>query len=158
MDKERTALRRLLRVTAEKPKGDIARRREVAGRVGGSADYLYQIATGIKLKSGKTRTVGRELRVALDREYPGWLDQIPSPAPATDKPLLSVAPAPVTLTMALEVLGIALAADMQPDQRAELAEAMSAWVRYAGKERYRATVSELLAAPASPTQKRLAAG
>lgn len=72
-------------------------------------------------------------------------------------PGFSVDPPAITLAAALKQVGIALAVKMPADQRAELAEAMSAWVRYAGKERYRATVSELLAAPASPTQKRLAA-
>lgn len=34
---------------------------------------LYQIASGRRLKSGKPKGVGRQLREKLERHYPGWL-------------------------------------------------------------------------------------
>ena len=66
MDHEVTALKRLI--------GDsVATRVEVADRLDYNEQTLYQIANGIKLKSGKPRAVGRALREALDKHYPGWL-------------------------------------------------------------------------------------
>lgn len=54
--------------------GDTARRRmEVAAKIGANEQTLYQIANGIPLKSGKARSVGRELRAKLDEHYPSWL-------------------------------------------------------------------------------------
>lgn len=133
-------------------------RRDIATAAGVRApsvsDWFNGKTASLKLRPaiGASRAWGCDaLWLGEGIGLPQWADVIaPTATPDT-------APA-ITLAAALEVVGIALAADMQPDQRAELAESMSAWVRYAGKERYRATVSELLAAPASPTQKRLAAG
>lgn len=51
---------------------------------------------------------------------------------------------PMALPQALEVLGQALAFGLPDKQRAELAEALSAWARYEGRARYRETVAELL--------------
>lgn len=77
---------------------------------------------------------------------------------STDNPSLSVAPTAITrdqaLASALEVIGQALAVEMPPDHRAELADALSAWAKYAGRDRYRATVAELLVVPAAPPAKR----
>lgn len=53
-------------------------------------------------------------------------------------------PRPPSLAEALEVVGMALAREMPECTRAELAEALSAWARYAGRDRYRQTVTELL--------------
>ena len=50
-----------------------ARRREVAKKIGASEQGLYQIVNGIPLKSGKLRSVGRDLRAKLDQHYPTWL-------------------------------------------------------------------------------------
>lgn len=88
------------------------------------------------------------------------LPELPTPHPPEDA---LAPPGPpsghqVTLAQALGVLGQALAMDMPADQRAELAEALSAWARYAGRDRYRETVGELLAAPPAPPEKRRASG
>lgn len=53
-------------------------------------------------------------------------------------------PRPPSLAAALEVVGMALAREMPERTRAEVAEALSAWARYAGRDRYRQTVTELL--------------
>jgi hypothetical protein len=50
-----------------------ARRREVAKKIGASEQGLYQIVNGIPLKSGKPRSIGRDLRAKLDQHYPNWL-------------------------------------------------------------------------------------
>jgi hypothetical protein len=84
MDHEVTALKRLI--------GDsVATRVEVADKLGYNEQTLYQIANGIKLKSGKLRAVGRALREALDKHYPGWLaasdfDMLASAPPAATAP------------------------------------------------------------------------
>lgn len=44
----------------------------VAEAIHANEQTLYQITSGIPLKSGKPRTVGRDLRERLDRAYPGW--------------------------------------------------------------------------------------
>jgi len=51
---------------------DAKRRIEVADTIGVNEQTLYQIARGIKLKSGQPRGVGRKLRAALDAHYPNW--------------------------------------------------------------------------------------
>lgn len=69
-------------------------------------------------------------------------------------------PAPnaeASLAQALEVMGLALAVEMSSERRAELAEALSAWARYAGRARYRETVAELLAPTEARPEKRQAA-
>lgn len=53
----------------------------VADRLGVNEQTLYQIAAGIKLRSGKPRGVGRQLRELLDQHYPGWLTLEPISAP-----------------------------------------------------------------------------
>jgi len=50
-----------------------ARRREVAKKLGASEQGLYQIVNGIPLKSGKLRSVGRDLRAKPDHHFPDWL-------------------------------------------------------------------------------------
>lgn len=49
----------------------------VGTTIGANPKTLYQIATGIRLKSGRPRGVGRDLREKLQRHYPDWL-QIPT--------------------------------------------------------------------------------
>lgn len=47
---------------------------QVVGNViGANWRSLYQIVSGRKLRSGRTKGVGRELREKLERHYPGWL-------------------------------------------------------------------------------------
>lgn len=50
-----------------------ARRQEVAEILGVNEQTLYQIIKGIKLESGRSRTVGRKLREKLDKHFPDWL-------------------------------------------------------------------------------------
>lgn len=59
-----------------------ARRQEVAERLEVNEQTLYQIIKGIKLESGRPRTVGRELREKLDRHFPGWATTDEEAAPA----------------------------------------------------------------------------
>jgi hypothetical protein len=44
----------------------------VANAIHANEQTLYQILTGVPLRSGKKRTVGRDLRERLDRHFPGW--------------------------------------------------------------------------------------
>jgi transcriptional regulator with XRE-family HTH domain len=66
--------------------------------------------------------------------------------------------APLALQQALEVLGQALARGMPDKQRTELAEALSTWARYEGRDTYRTTVTALLAEPSAMPDKRQANG
>ena len=50
----------------------------VAAQINCNPRTLYQIVAGIKLKSGKPRGVGRDLREKLERHYPGWLHEPPT--------------------------------------------------------------------------------
>lgn len=64
-----------------------ARRQEVADRLGVNEQTLYQIIKGIKLESGRARTVGRHLREKLDAEFPGWFtEDITDTAPPAPDP------------------------------------------------------------------------
>lgn len=45
----------------------------VAERIKAHPQTLYQIVSGIKLGSGRARSVGPDLRGRLDLHYPGWL-------------------------------------------------------------------------------------
>lgn len=49
-------------------------RAAVADAIHANEQTLYQILSGVPLKSGKARTVGRDLRERLDRAFPGWMD------------------------------------------------------------------------------------
>lgn len=144
MDREREALRHLLGVSAEKPKGDIERRRHVARQTGFSPDYLYQIAAGIRLKSGKVRNVGRDLREQLDLRFPGWL--------TLSEPVEAGAQAELpNLAAALSVVVDALAA-VPESQRDELGQVLQLLAR-TGSPLYRQRLTELLglSAPAQST-------
>lgn len=85
MDPAVAALKRLLGDSTE-------RRQQVADVIGFNEQTLYQVANGIKLKSGKVRGVGRKMREALDAHYPGWRDPS-APGPATPVPQLKLATA-----------------------------------------------------------------
>lgn len=86
------ALRRLIG-------GSASRRAEVASRCGVNEQYLYQLARGLPLSSGRPRRIGRDLREALDRHYPGWMGEAP-PVQAEQRPALETA-----LPVVLEALG-----------------------------------------------------
>jgi hypothetical protein len=75
------ALRRLIG-------GSAARRVEIATKCGVNEQYLYQLARGLPLASGRPRRVGRDLREALDRHYPGWMAYA-APAPGAPPPALA---------------------------------------------------------------------
>lgn len=63
----------LTRLCGGKGRSAAARRAEVADQLGVNEQTLYQIVNGVKLTSGRERTVGRALREKLDRHFPGWL-------------------------------------------------------------------------------------
>jgi hypothetical protein len=56
-------------------------RKAVADKSQVNDQTLYQIETGVLLKSGKPRGVGRALAEKLDRAYPGWRTPSAEPAP-----------------------------------------------------------------------------
>lgn len=64
-DPEIEALRQLIEST---PGG----RKAVAARIHANEQTLYQILSGVTLASGRPRSVGRDLRDRLDREFPDW--------------------------------------------------------------------------------------
>lgn len=140
MDAAVIALSRLIGDTTE-------RRMEVADAIGFNEQTLYQITRGIKLKSGKTRTVGRKLREALDRCYPDWLDstvdQIAAPKPCQLMP---------NLAQALEVIGSAMAMPMADDVRDDLAHALSNLAKRRGLQRDQMQVLALL--QSAPEKRR----
>ena len=143
MDKTVIALRALI------GGDDVKKRQEVADAIDANEQYLYQIARGIPLPSGKPRTVGRQLREKLDAKFPGWLDASTDEAPvaaATAEP-----PAP-TLAQALEVLGIELARELPDDVREDLADALAKLARRKGTHRDQLEVARLLTTtPSSDT-------
>lgn len=51
-------------------------RKTVAKLAGSSDQSLYQIIEGVPLKSGRRRTVGRDLQERLSAAFPGWDAQI----------------------------------------------------------------------------------
>lgn len=53
-------------------------RHAVAAAIGANEQTLYQILAGIPLRSGRPRTVGRDLREKLDKAFPGWFDETES--------------------------------------------------------------------------------
>lgn len=88
----------LTRLCGGKGRAAAARRAEVADQLGVNEQSLYQIVSGVKLSSGRERTVGRELREKLDRHFPGWLT-------AEDAAQVSAAPNPQdALVQALAVI------------------------------------------------------
>jgi SOS-response transcriptional repressor LexA len=68
------ALRRLVNSTE-------GGRAAVASAIHGSDQSLYQILEGVPLKSGKPRSVGRNLRERLTRVFPDWLTKPESQSP-----------------------------------------------------------------------------
>lgn len=44
----------------------------VANAIGSNGQSIYQIITGVKLKSGRPKGVGPSLRDKLNARYPGW--------------------------------------------------------------------------------------
>lgn len=44
----------------------------VAKAIGSNDQSIYQIITGVKLKSGRPKGVGPSLRDKLNKRYPGW--------------------------------------------------------------------------------------
>jgi hypothetical protein len=137
MDTDVQALARLIG-------GSKAKRVEIADHIGFSEQYLYQIANGIKLKSGKPRVIGRELREALDLAYPGWRN-----AETTTISPPCVLRKPPKLHEALEALGIALAVDLPHDVREDLADALAKLARRKGASRDQDLVLQLLTGPHS---------
>lgn len=127
MDPAAEALKRLI--------GDsVARRQEVADSLGFSEQYLYQIANGILLKSGKPRVVGRKLREALDRIYPGWL----SPLHIDKATTLPPPDLPAALPVVLDALR-----RVSAERQQELLDTLRMCVLY-GTEADRARLAELL--------------
>lgn len=61
---------------------------EVAERAGVSEDNLKQILAGTRLKSGRPRGMGPNLRNRLDEAFPGWWQRVvPTPQQTAPKPL-----------------------------------------------------------------------
>ena len=135
--------------------GDAGGQAVVASKLGVTASQVSQWVKGApNSKTGKPRTVGDESARRLEALFGrprGWMDHRHGAASAA---VATGASPYITLAQALDVVGMSLAVEMLPEQRAELAEALSAWARYAGRERYRNTVAELLAAPAAPSEKQ----
>ena len=101
MDPLIEALRRLVHASPAHPTGHPKRRQYVAERAGVSADNLYQICKAVKLRSGRPRMLGRDVRERLDAAFPGWSDDI-SPKGVTEPcPAYSAAP---SLAVALPVV------------------------------------------------------
>ena len=140
---------------------------QVAAKVGVSDSQFSQwLNASLDFKSGKPRGMSpascRRIEAKTGRPV-GWLDQAhPLTIPVglareTDTAIalggvmsgppgvaVDHTPRPPSLAEALEVVGMALAREMPERTRAELADALSAWARYAGRDRYRQTVTELL--------------
>lgn len=141
------SLRRLLHATKRLPGGSPARRRYVAEIAGCNPDNLYQVARGIRLKSGRPRALGRDVREKLDAAFPGW--HAP-PASATTPANMVMAPAPPPyfvpppdLGAALDRLASALAA-ADPAASDAIASNLAGWAKAAGKGPWRDILLKLL--------------
>lgn len=115
MDRDLEALKRLLQATPTHPAGTTERRRVVAERANVNADNLYQVARGIRLKSGRPRSLGRDVLEKLDAAFPGWRNLPPAVATHPAAPLIAAEssppyPGPGRLVDALTVVAHATAA------------------------------------------------
>jgi hypothetical protein len=76
--------------------------RTVGTAAGVNGQTLYQIATGVKLASGRPRSAGPELRGKLDKAFPGW------DADTAGAPYAHSRSAPDSIEQSVKVLGAAL--------------------------------------------------
>lgn len=91
----------------------VSRRREVADALGVNEQTLYQISRGVRMKSGRPRSVGVSLRTKLDQRFPEWRSNAGSYAATSH-------PAPPTLPAALPVVLDALALAPNRDELRQL--------------------------------------
>lgn len=58
------------------------RRKEVASLLGVHEQTLYQVIAGVReSKTGKPKSIGKQLREKLDAKFPAWLDGSPAALP-----------------------------------------------------------------------------
>lgn len=88
----------------------------VAEKIGANDQSLYQVvACRADSKTGRPKSVGKQLRDKLDHAYPGWLDSDPAPLKTHQPSLLSLAASapseedPDALVKALRVIDDAIA-------------------------------------------------
>lgn len=109
---------------------------QLAAMAGVSQGTIGNIEAGARKEPRNLLAIARALGVD-----PEWLQT------GRGKPAIALATSsvrPPALDDALAAIGAALTKDMAEAQRAELAEAMAAWVRYRGQDFYRGNVARLL--------------
>lgn len=106
-----------------------------------AAEALGVNARWLATGDGEMRSVAIPVGVATETDTAFALGGVMSGAAGV---AVDHTPRPPSLAAALEVVGMALAREMPERTRAELAEALSAWARYAGREIYRSNVAALL--------------